>query len=61
MTLINFFCIGYPGFVLGLEANRARVEGSFLVNVVKRALPASLSVILAACLCMVGAAPLRPR
>ncbi len=56
MTLINFFCIGYPGFVLGLEANRARVEGSFLVNVVKRALPASLSVILAACLCMAGAA-----
>ena len=55
MTLINFFCIGYPGFVLGLEANRARVEGSFLVNVVKRALPASLSVILAACLCMLGA------
>ena len=54
MTLINFFCIGYPGFVLGLEANRARVEGSFLVNVVKRALPASLSVILAACLCMLG-------
>lgn len=56
MTLINFFCIGYPGFVLGLEANRARVEGSFLVNVVKRALPASISVILAACLCMVGSA-----
>ncbi len=55
MTLINFFCIGYPGFVLGLEANRARVEGSFLVNVVKRALPASISVILAACLCMAGA------
>ena len=56
MTLINFFCIGYPGFVLGLEANRARVEGSFLANVVKRALPASISVICASCLCMAAAA-----
>lgn len=54
MTLINFFCIGYPGFVLGLEANRARVEGSFLVNVVKRAFPASVSVIVGACLCMLA-------
>ena len=52
MTLINFFCIGYPGFVLGLEANRQRVEGSFLANVVKRALPASVAVVVAACLNM---------
>ena len=52
MTLINFFCIGYPGFVLGLEANRARVKGNFLANVVKRALPASLAVVVAACLNM---------
>ena len=52
MTLINFFCIGYPGFVLGLESNRARVEGSFLANVIKRALPASLAVMVAACLNM---------
>ncbi|HIU05582.1 MAG TPA: HAD-IC family P-type ATPase, partial [Candidatus Coprousia avicola] len=52
MTLINFFCIGYPGFVLGLEANRARVEGNFLTNVVKRALPAALGVLVGACLNM---------
>ena len=50
MTLINFFCIGAPGFVLGLEPNRARVKGSFLTNVLKRALPASIAVILAAAL-----------
>ena len=56
MTLINFFCIGYPGFVLGLEANKALVRGSFLTNVVKRALPASCAVILAACLNMAVAA-----
>ncbi len=50
MTLINFFCIGAPGFVLGLEPNNARVKGSFLNNVLKRALPASVAVILAAAL-----------
>ena len=50
MTLINFFCIGAPGFVLGLEPNNARVKGSFLTNVLKRALPASVAVILAAML-----------
>lgn len=56
MTVINFFCIGFPGFVLGLEVNKARVKGNFLSNVVKRALPASVSVILASCLCMISAA-----
>ncbi|AEB06963.1 ATPase, P-type (transporting), HAD superfamily, subfamily IC [Coriobacterium glomerans PW2] len=55
MTLINFFCIGFPGFVLGLESNRARVEGGFLSNVLRRALPASASVVISACLCMVAA------
>ena len=50
MTLINFFCIGAPGFVLGLEPNNNRVYGSFLTNVLKRALPASIAVILAAAL-----------
>ena len=55
MTLINFFCIGFPGFVLGLEPNRARVEGAFLTNVLRRALPASAAVIVAACLCMATA------
>lgn len=56
MTLINFFCIGMPGFVLGLEPNRARVEGRFLVNVLRRALPASVAVVASACLCMAAAA-----
>ena len=50
MTFINFFCIGAPGFVLGLEPNNNRVYGSFLTNVLKRALPASIAVILAAAL-----------
>ena len=56
MTLINFFCIGFPGFVLGLEPNRARVEGKFILNVIRRALPAAAAVIAAALLCMATAA-----
>ena len=39
MTLINFFCIGFPSFVLALEPNNSRVSGSFLVDVLKKALP----------------------
>lgn len=52
MTLINFFCIGFPSFVLALEPNKLRVSGNFLVNVLKRALPASAGVIVASVLCM---------
>lgn len=50
MTLINFFCIGFPSFVLALEPNRARVRGSFLSNVLKKALPAAVGVLVTAVL-----------
>ncbi|MDY2778094.1 MAG: HAD-IC family P-type ATPase [Collinsella sp.] len=56
MTLINFFCIGFPSFVLALEPNKARIEGSFLTNVLKRALPAALAVIACCSLSMALAA-----
>ncbi len=52
MTLINFFCIGFPSFVLALEPNTARVRGNFLANVLKRALPASVGVLAGSILCM---------
>lgn len=52
MTLINFFCIGFPSFVLALEPNHARVNGSFLSNVLKKALPASVGVLAASLLCI---------
>ncbi len=55
MTVINFFCIGFPSFVLALEPNRARVQGKFLTNVLKRACPASLAVLVSCCLCMLVA------
>ena len=54
MTLINTFCIGFPSFILALEPNHARVEGSFMVNVLKRALPASAAVVVSSLLCIVA-------
>ena len=56
MTLINFFCIGFPSFVLALGPNTARVRGNFLANVLKRALPASAGVLAGSILCMGAAA-----
>lgn len=55
MTLINFFCIGFPSFVLALEPNHARVRGSFLTNVLKKALPASIGVLAGTLLCILTA------
>ncbi|MDO4436745.1 MAG: HAD-IC family P-type ATPase [Coriobacteriaceae bacterium] len=52
MTLINFFCIGFPSFVLALEPNRSRVRGSFLANVLKKALPAATGVLATSVLCI---------
>lgn len=54
MTLINFFCIGFPSFVLALEPNRSRVRGSFLVNVLKKALPAAVGVLVTSLLCILS-------
>lgn len=47
MTLISAFTIGLPSFVLALEPNKDRIKGRFLVNVIVRSLPGSLTAILA--------------
>ncbi len=46
MTLINAFTIGIPSFVLALEPNKDRITGSFFLNVISRALPGGLTVVL---------------
>lgn len=45
LTLVSFLGVGFPSFVLTLEPNHARVEGNFLVNVLSRAIPGALCVI----------------
>lgn len=46
LTLISALFIGAPSFLLALETNRDRVRGSFIVNVLKKALPGGLTVVL---------------
>ncbi len=47
MTLISSSIIGWPSFVLALEPNHERVKGQFLVNVLRRSLPASAAIVIA--------------
>ena len=44
MTLIGSAIIGLPSFVLALEPNHELVRGNFLVRVLARSLPASVSI-----------------
>ncbi|MGN1341464.1 MAG: HAD-IC family P-type ATPase [Oscillospiraceae bacterium] len=53
LTLISALFIGAPSFLLALEPNHERVQGSFLSNVLKRALPGGLTVVLGISVLMV--------
>ena len=46
LNIIEIFVIGIPSFVLALEANNKRVEGRFLWNVIKNALPGALVIVI---------------
>ncbi len=46
MSLIGTITIGLPSFILALEPNKERIKGEFLKNVIVRALPVGLTVIL---------------
>ena len=45
-TLINAVTIGCPSLVLALEPNRDRIRGSFIGNVMRRALPGAATMVL---------------
>lgn len=45
LTLISALFIGAPSFLLALEPNHDRVQGSFIANVLKKALPGGLTVV----------------
>lgn len=44
MTLINALCIGVPSFLLALEPNHNLIRGTFISNVMKKALPNGIAV-----------------
>lgn len=43
MTLVNAFTIGIPSFILALEPNKNRIQGSFFNNIMRSALPGGLA------------------
>ena len=53
MSLLSFATVGFPSFVLALEANHDRVQGNFLKNVLKRSLPASAAITVSLALAIV--------
>ena len=46
LSLISVLTIGIPSFMLALEPNKERVHGNFLKNIIKRALPTGLLVVI---------------
>lgn len=45
LTLIGAFTVGLPSFVLALQPNKNIIKGNFTFNIISRALPAALCVI----------------
>lgn len=45
LTLITGFTIGIPSFILALEPNNDLVKGNFLLKIVSKSLPTSLTVV----------------
>ena len=46
LSLISVVTIGIPSFMLALEPNKERIHGEFLKNIVYKALPTGLAVVL---------------
>lgn len=50
LYMIDFLVVGIPSFFLALEVNRNRIEGSFIKNVLRTALPGALVIVIFALL-----------
>lgn len=58
LYLIDWFVIAIPSFVLALEPNLKRIEGKFLSNVLKSALPGALTIIILSVIVYILQSPL---
>ena len=47
ISLISMFAIGVPAFFLALQPNKERIQGHFMSNVIKKALPGGLADVIA--------------
>jgi cation-transporting ATPase E len=52
MTLVSACTVGLPGFFLAMEPSRERIQGRFLENIIRRALPGGVAVALCATVAM---------
>lgn len=50
LMLIEMFAIGIPSFALALQPNKKRVEGNFLINVIRKSLPGALTIGIQVCI-----------
>ena len=46
MTLINALCIGIPSFLLAMQTNKDIIRGSFISNVMQKAIPNGVTAVL---------------
>ena len=46
LSLISSITIGIPSFILALEPNNNRVKGNFFLNVLRKALPGGLTIVI---------------
>ena len=46
LSLISIVAIGIPSFLLALEPNKERIRGNYMKNVISKALPTALTVII---------------
>lgn len=46
LTLVGALTVGFPSFVLALQPNRSIVRGNFTFNIIARAFPAAICVVL---------------
>ncbi len=47
MSLLNFACIGFPGVILALETNTARIKNQFVKNIKNYSIPTGITVSIA--------------
>ncbi len=47
ISLISMFAIGVPAFFLALQPNKERIQGHFMSNVIRKALPGGLTDVIA--------------
>ncbi len=44
MSLLNFACIGFPGLILALEHNTARIKDQFVINIKRFSIPTGILI-----------------